>query len=55
MWTVSGIEIYSKKIDLQKGFHQINLDINNKIPAGSYFLKVRNENGAIGYFKLIKF
>lgn len=55
MWTVSGIEIYSKIIDLQKGFHRINLDVDNQMSAGSYFLKVRNENGSIGYFKLMKF
>jgi len=55
MWAVSGIEIYSKKIEVQKGHHRINLDINNQMPAGSYFLKVRNVNGSIGYFKLMKF
>lgn len=55
MWTASGIEIYTKKIEVQKGNHRINLDINNQMPAGSYFLKVRNENGSIGYFKLIKY
>ncbi|MFT6321631.1 MAG: hypothetical protein ACJAT4_002561, partial [Granulosicoccus sp.] len=55
MWAVSGIEIYSKKIEVQKGHHRINLDINNQMPAGSYFLKVRNVNGSIGYFKLIKY
>ncbi len=55
MWSVTGIEIYDKKIDLQKGNHRINLEINHQLPAGSYFLKVSNENGSIGYFKLIKY
>lgn len=55
MWSVTGIEIYTEKINLPQGNHQINLDINNQLSAGSYFLKVWNENGSIGYFKLIKY
>ena len=55
IWSVTGIEIYSKKYTLQKGNHIINLDIDHQMPAGSYFLKVRNEDRSVGYFKLIKF
>ena len=55
MWTVSGIEIFNQKIHLQKGNHRIDLNVNAQLAAGAYFLKVRNENGSIGYFKLIKY
>jgi len=55
MRSVSGIKIYTKKLELQKGNHRINLDINDQLVVGVYFLKIRNENGSIGYFKLIKY
>ncbi len=55
LWNVAGVEVFAKKIELQNGLHRINLEVNHQVPAGSYFLKVNNENGSIGYFKLIKY
>ncbi|MFK7773911.1 MAG: M43 family zinc metalloprotease [Saprospiraceae bacterium] len=55
LWNVAGVEVFARKIELQNGNHRINLEVNHQVPAGSYFLKVNNENGSIGYFKLIKY
>lgn len=55
MYSVSGVEIYSQRLDLQEGNHRINLDINEQLVSGAYFLQVRNSNGSVGYFKLIKY
>jgi hypothetical protein len=55
LWNVAGVEVFTRKIELQNGNHRINLEVNQQVPAGSYFLKVGNENGSIGYFKLMKY
>ncbi|MFK8005402.1 MAG: S8 family serine peptidase [Saprospiraceae bacterium] len=54
LWTVSGIQVFQKTIHLQNGNSSIDLDVNEQLAAGAYFLKVENGNGSIGHFKLIK-
>ncbi len=53
-WTVSGIQVFQKTIHFQNGNSNIDLDVNEQLAAGAYFLKVENGNGSIGHFKLIK-
>jgi hypothetical protein len=54
LWTISGIQVFRKIIHLQIGNSSIDLDVNEHLAAGAYFLKVENGNGSIGHFKLIK-
>lgn len=54
LWTISGIQIFQKTIHLQDGNSSIDLDLNEQLAAGAYFLKVENSNGSGGHFKLIK-
>jgi len=54
MWTIVGQRVFEKTIHLQKGIHSINLEANQQLPAATYFLQIKNEEGNIGYFKLIK-
>ncbi len=54
MYTVLGQEVYQKTIHLQYGIHQIDLAPNQSLPAGSYILRVRNDEKSVGYFKLVK-
>ena len=54
LWTVSGIQVFQKTIHFQNGNSRIDLDVNEQLAAGAYFLKVENSNGSIGHFKLIK-
>ena len=54
LWTVSGIQVFQKTIHLQNGNSNIDLDVNEQLTAGTYFLKVKNGNGSVGHFKLIK-
>lgn len=55
LWNVAGVEVFAKNIELQNGLHRVNLEVDHQLPAGSYFLKVNNENGSLGYFKLVKY
>ena len=54
LWTISGIQVFQKTIHFQNGNSRIDLDVNQQLAAGAYFLKVKNSNGSIGHFKLIK-
>ncbi|MFK7774362.1 MAG: S8 family serine peptidase [Saprospiraceae bacterium] len=54
LWTISGIQVFQKTIHFQNGNSKIDLDVNEQLAAGAYFLKVENGNGSIGHFKLIK-
>ncbi len=54
LWTVSGIQVFQKTIHFQNGNSRIDLDVNEQLAAGAYFLKVENSQGSIGHFKLIK-
>lgn len=54
LWIVSGIQVFQKTIHFQNGNSRIDLEVNEQLPAGAYFLKVENSNGSVGHFKLIK-
>ncbi len=54
MINISGKSILHYKTNLESGKQIITLDVENNIPAGIYFLSVKNEDQAIGYFKIIK-
>ncbi len=54
MINISGQTILQKITNIESGKQNINLDVENNIPAGIYFLSVKNEDQAIGYFKIIK-
>ena len=54
MVNISGQTILQNKSNLESGKQSITLDVRNNIPAGIYFLSVKNEDQAIGYFKIIK-
>jgi choice-of-anchor B domain-containing protein len=54
MINISGQTILQSTTDLESGKQNITLDVENNIPAGIYFLSVKNEDQAIGYFKIIK-
>ena len=54
MINISGQTILQNKTNLESGKQNITLDVENNIPAGIYFLSVKNEDQAIGYFKIIK-
>jgi hypothetical protein len=53
-WTVSGIQVFQKTIHFQNGNSSIDLEVNEQLAAGAYFLKIENSNGSVGHFKLIK-
>lgn len=54
MIDISGQTIVHNISNVESGKQNIILDIENNIPAGIYFLSVKNENQAIGFFKIIK-
>ena len=54
MINISGQTILQSITNLESGKQNITLDVENNIPAGIYFLSVKNEDQAIGYFKIIK-
>jgi hypothetical protein len=54
MINISGQTILQSTTNLESGKQNITLDVENNIPAGIYFLSVKNEDQAIGYFKIIK-
>ncbi len=54
MINISGNSILHYKTNLESGQQNITFDVENYIPAGIYFLSVKNEDQVIGYFKIIK-
>ncbi len=54
MWTVTGQVVYQNNVDLGQGKHTIPLDYDTGMAAGVYVLQVSNQDGEVGYFKLIK-
>ncbi|MFK7776420.1 MAG: choice-of-anchor B family protein [Saprospiraceae bacterium] len=54
MINISGQTILQNITNVESGKQIITLDVENNIPAGIYFLSVKNEDQAIGYFKIIK-
>ncbi len=51
---ISGQSILQNISNLESGKQNITIDVEDNIPAGIYFLSIKNENQAIGYFKIIK-
>ena len=51
---ISGQTILQNRTNVESGKQNITIDVENNIPAGIYFLSVKNEDQAIGYFKIIK-
>lgn len=54
MINLSGQTILQNITHVENGQQNITLDVENNIPAGIYFLSIKNENQAIGFFKIIK-
>ena len=54
MINISGQTILRHTENVKRGKQNITLDVESNIPAGIYFLSVKNENHMIGYFKIIK-
>ncbi|MFK8007815.1 MAG: T9SS type A sorting domain-containing protein [Saprospiraceae bacterium] len=54
MINISGQTILQNVINVESGKQNITINVENNIPAGIYFLSVKNEDQTIGYFKIIK-
>ena len=54
MVNLSGQTILQNITNAESGKQNITLDVEDNIPAGIYFLSVKNKDQAIGYFKIIK-
>ena len=54
MINISGKVISNQNNSIQAGQQNIILNVESEIPAGIYFLSVKNKKQHIGYFKIIK-
>ncbi len=54
MYTIHGQELFFNTAEYGSGITTVDLDIPNKLPAGSYIVRINNENGQLGHYKLIK-